>query len=371
MGRGPGVRAVGVEAIQIDFRWKGQRCRERVRLRPTSANLKYCAGWKRRIEEEIAHGTFDYSKHFPDSPRSRRDSSGGEKLGCALHGYCQSLAHSVEPETVREYCGNAAIVAKGLGNPTVAETTRAKIREWVSKQTLSKARIDNLLKPLRGYFGQAVEDGVLTTNPLEGFKVKRVGEVKGDIDPFTPEEIEALGGTALGALWTAWAWTGLRSGEIIGLAWNDVDLKGCRLHVRRAVRLGRTKSPKTKSGERSISLLPAARLAIEGLERQEIGGPVFRNPNTGNGWHEAKALNRAFARACEEAQVRRRYVYQLRHTFATWALSSGENPAWIARQMGHTSAQMLYQHYGRWMPQLDPQAGSRMLAKAVRGQEAA
>lgn len=368
MGRGPGVRAVGPEAIQIDFRWKNQRCRERVRLVPTKANLAYCRGWKRRIEEEIAHGTFVYAKHFPDSHRARRGSS-GLSLGNALFDYCSSLANTVEPETVREYSRDAAIVAEGIGG-TLQSLTRAKVREWVATLTLSKRRIDNLLRPLRGALKQAVEDGLLTTNPLEGFEVRRVGQPKEVIDPFTPAEVAALGATAGGDLWTFWAWTGMRSGEVIAARWDDVDRLCKTLHVRRAVRLGREKTPKSVSGNRVVSLLGPARDVLLRRERKESGF-IFTNPNTGEFWHEAKALNRAFARACKEAKVRRRYVYQLRHTFATWALSSGENPAWIAKQMGHSDTSMLYRHYGKWMPQLDPKAGSRMLAKAGRGQRAA
>ncbi|AJI95045.1 phage integrase family protein [Yersinia ruckeri] len=38
-----------------------------------------------------------------------------------------------------------------------------------------------------------------------------------------------------------------------------------------------------------------------------------------------------------------------RHTFACWALSSGANPNFVANQMGHTSSQMVYSVYGKWM----------------------
>lgn len=40
-------------------------------------------------------------------------------------------------------------------------------------------------------------------------------------------------------------------------------------------------------------------------------------------------------RALRKAGVRYRYPYQMRHTFASQALSAGENAMWVARQMGH------------------------------------
>ncbi len=372
MGRGPGVRVVGPEGVQLDFRWKGKRHRLRVRLAPSKANIEYCKRWKRRIEDEIALGKFVWEEHFPNHPNPCLEA--GARLRDALLAYIQSLHGQVQPETIREYERDAEIVAKGLHNTPIAKLDRAKLRQWVGAQRLSKSRLDNLLRPLRGTLKQAVEDGTLATNPLEGFEVRRVAGLEEKIDPFTPNEIQALAGTDLGYLWEFWAWTGLRSGEIIGLEWGDVAPGRESIAVRRAVRLGRTKTPKSAAGTRVVHLLQPARRALANL-KQETSGSVFRNPNTGGGWHEAKALNRAFARACRKAKVRRRYVYQLRHTFATWALSSGENPAWIAKQMGHTDTTMLYEHYGKWMPQMDPKAGSRMLeaasSKARRGHRAA
>jgi integrase len=291
--------------------------------------------------------------------------------------YCSSLANSVEPETLRDYERDAEIVARWFDKDrSLGSLTRKDIRQAVSKQTLSRQRISNLLRPLRGALEQAIEDGAISENPLLGFKVRRVQASRDEvIDPFNPEEIAALGATECGALWTFWAWSGPRSGEIIGLRWGDVDTDCKSVEIRRAIRLGREKSPKTEAGRRVLELLQPAREAIARLRRGTPDDPVFTNPNTGEGWHEAKALNRAFARACRKAKVRRRYVYQLRHTFATWALSSGENPAWIAKKMGHSDTAMLYRHYGKWMPQMDPKAGSRMLeaakSKAARGPRAA
>jgi integrase len=378
MGRGPGVRATGHKSIQIDFRYQGIRCRERLRLAPTAQNLKYAARLKATIEHEIATGTFDYARHFPESRRGRllRHGPGGT-VSSALRAYVDSLAKSVEPETLRDYGRDAEIVARWFDKGrTLSSITRKDIRQAVAKQALSRTRISNLLRPLRGALEQALEDEAIDSNPLEGFKLRRAGSgAKQEVDPFTPEEVEALRATELGRLWTFWAWTGLRSGEIAGLQWGDVDDQLGSATVRRAVRRGRTKGPKTDAGRRVIQLLPAAAEALGRRADRTDEEAVFLNPHTGSGWHEAKALNRAFARACRKAKVRRRYVYQLRHTFATWALSAGENPAWIAKQMGHKSVQVIFDHYAKWMGELDKKAGSRMVgaveSKATRGPRAA
>jgi integrase len=371
MGRGAGVRAVGPEAVQVDFRWKGERCRERLRLKPTPANLKWAAGLKARIEHEIATGQFVYAHHFPDSPRAAQ--SAGARLSHALAGYINGIAKAVQPETVREYRQHADTLVEGIGDPHLSNLTRAQVRNWVASSPLSKKRIDNILIPLRGCLSQGIEDGLLSKNVLDGFTVERNGMGRrAEIDPFTPDEIEALGQASNGDLWTFWAWTGLRSGEVIGLRWGDVDRDGAAVRVQRAVRLGREKAPKTQAGTRSLALLLPARECIESRRiREPAGGdPVWTNPNTGSDWHEAKALARAFRKACSEANVRYRYVYQLRHSFASRALSSGENPLWVAKYMGHTNVAQIFRHYGKWIPASDPLAGSRMLPSPPKSKAA-
>lgn len=368
MGRGPGVRSTSATSIQIDFVYQGIRCRERLRLAPTPKNIKYAQRLKATIDHEIATRTFDYGKHFPGSPRARKFAgSAGLSLKTAVATYLASIKAEIEPETLEEYEHDAAICIAGLGDDPLGTYSRARLRAWVSSLLLSKKRIDNLLIPLRGTFKQALEDEAIDNNPLEAFKVKRVRREKDFIDPFTRKEIEALAKTDLGYLWEFWAWTGLRSGEIIGLRESDLERNASSIAVRRAVRVGREKRPKTERGNRVLHLLRPAREALKRKPRSAVelntpgNDPLFRNPNTGERWHEDRALARAFRNACKAAGVRYRYPYQLRHTFASWALSSGENPLWVATQMGHADVTMIFKVYGKYMPSMNPDAGRKML----------
>lgn len=369
MGRGPGVRWVGPDSLQIDFRWRGRRCRERLRLAQTKENERFAKRLKAVIEHEIATGTFDYAKHFPKSKRARV--SVGVPLKQSVLAYVDSLSGELEPETLKKYRLDAATVAGWFPGESLQSLTRAKVRDAIAELPLSKKRILNLLTPLRGAIGQAVDDGDLPHNPLAKLRIRRTRRPDDERpDPFTPDEVAALGTVEHGQLWTAWAWTGLRPGEVIGLQAGDVDLTGGSVHIRRAVRVGRTKSPKTQSGERSVHLLPAARQALAFVSKLAPTEPVFRNPNTGARWHEDRALARAFRKSCAAAGVRYRPPKHLRHTYASWALSSGENPLWVAEQMGHEDTTMIFKVYAEWIPQVDLQAGSRMASKAGRGHAA-
>ncbi len=51
----------------------------------------------------------------------------------------------------------------------------------------------------------------------------------------------------------------------------------------------------------------------------------------------------------ERAGIRHRSPYHSRHTYACWLLSAGANPSFIASQMGHENAQMVYMIYSKWI----------------------
>jgi len=47
----------------------------------------------------------------------------------------------------------------------------------------------------------------------------------------------------------------------------------------------------------------------------------------------------------KRAGIRRCNPYHTRHTFACWFLPAAANPSFIANQMGHDNAQMVYEIY--------------------------
>lgn len=54
--------------------------------------------------------------------------------------------------------------------------------------------------------------------------------------------------------------TGLRRGELLGIAWRDLDIDGARLHIRQTIVTinfqGEFSTPKTKKSRRSVALGP-------------------------------------------------------------------------------------------------------------------
>lgn len=69
----------------------------------------------------------------------------------------------------------------------------------------------------------------------------------------------------------------------------------------------------------------------------------------GGGWYSPGSFGSTWNRMLKRASIHHRRSYESRHTFACWAISTGVNPSFIAAQMGHASAQMVYQVYGKCM----------------------
>jgi integrase len=122
--------------------------------------------------------------------------------------------------------------------------------------------------------------------------------------------------------------------------------------------------PKTRAGARDVKLLPPALAAIKDQKQHSFlhpSGRVFLNPRTGEPWVGDQPIRKTlWTHALKRAGVRYRRPYQTRHTFASMALSSGEHPMWVAKQMGHADWTMIARIYGRWLPDADPDAGAKM-----------
>ena len=122
--------------------------------------------------------------------------------------------------------------------------------------------------------------------------------------------------------------------------------------IDRAFVAKKLKKTKTRAGMRPITLLPAARQALDAqrAHTQSTGAHVFLNPRVDAPWAGVSTRS-TWASACKLAKVLYRNPYQLRHTFASQLLSQGENPALISRMLDHKTTEMVFRHYGRWVNQ--------------------
>ncbi|HBP6841012.1 TPA: site-specific integrase [Pseudomonas aeruginosa] len=377
MGRdGRGVRAVSDSSIEITFMYRGVRCRERISLKPTATNLKRAEQHKAAVEHAIAAGTFDYSVTFPGSPRAAKfaPERSQETLAGYLPRWLESKQKHISSSTsdgYRKIIKHRLVPA--LGSVMVVDAKRKAIKDWLDQLEVSNKTLSNIQSCLRSALNDAVEEELIDSNPLAGWTYSRKGEVKeDDVDPFSPEEQQAilssLDGQGRNLVQFAF-WTGMRTSELVGLEWGDIDWLRGEVRVTRAMTQaakGKAEVTKTTSGRRSIKLLGPA---LEALKAQKeftylANQEVFQNPRTGERWAGDGPIRKTlWVYALKKAGVRYRRPYQTRHTYASMMLSAGEHPMWVAQQMGHSDWTMIARIYGRWMPTADSMAGARAVEK--------
>lgn len=364
-----GVRAASASTIEIDFYYQGVRCRERLKLEPTPANLKKAARHRAAVIDAIESGGFDYQVTFPRSKNARKFLR-GDRLDHYLRAWLAAKQPTLKASTYRDYRKTIeGQLIPAFGHLLLAELRRSHVRDWAAGLACGNKRISNLVSPLRAALSDAMHDELIPANPLAGWHYRKQEDPrqKDELDPFTADEqaaiLEALPAEGRPLVQFAF-WTGLRTSELVALEWGDIDSHQQRLHVSRAITQaakGQAEGPKTTAGARTIDLLPRA---IEALTTQKAlsylhpSGRVFLNPRTGEPWTGDQAIRKTlWAHALKRAGVRYRRPYQTRHTYASMMVSAGEPLAWVSRQMGHTSVVTTARIYANWIPSTQQQAG--------------
>lgn len=188
---------------------------------------------------------------------------------------------------------------------------------------------------------------------------------------WTPAELRAfLASVAeddLYPLFRLAAMSGMRRGEVCGLAWPEVDLEAGIVAVRRQLvtvdhEPRFEELPKTDHGRRTIELdaetitvLRAhraaqleARLAVGDGYRTDLD-LVFAQPD-GSPLHP-EAVAKVFARRVARTDLPRLRFHDLRHTHCSHLIAAGQDPKVISQRLGHHSVSFTYDKYGHLMPE--------------------
>jgi integrase len=345
MGRKPGA---GVEAlattIRVSFQYQGRRVRETLGIKPTPGNLKAAARLVHDVKEQIRRGTFDYATAFPGSKHAQC------ACGATFNEYAEKwlALHQVEHSTRSVYESYLRVWSTAFGNRPINTITVEDIKRVVAERVesgVSAKGINNNLDPLRGVLAFAVESGALSSNPAES--VKRLKVQKAEPDPFTKDEMESIlawmgrhAPSEVCAWYTVAFTTGLRPSEQCAL--RPEDIVGGKLKIERAFVRGKMKGTKTRR-VRYVDLSSRAVQGLNGLTWGSLHTEVSL-------W----AMHRQYWVTCLVALgIRHRSPYHTRHTYATVALMSGVNPAYISRQLGHSTMALLLSTYSRWIDDAD------------------
>ena len=199
---------------------------------------------------------------------------------------------TLKPSSWLSYEGSLRIhILPELGKYRLDEITKPMMKQLVVKMVeegLAKDSIRLYLTSLGVLYNQAIDNKVVSENSTKGLgKFYRQAKRK-----HYPLFLCALH-------------TGMRSGELAGIQWTDIDWNGKFIEVRRAInRFGEVSTVKTRN----------------------------------------------FKKVLKKAGLRSIRFHDLRHTFASQLLSNGTNILYVSQQLGHSNPGITMKIYAKWIP---------------------
>ncbi len=265
----------------------------------------------------------------------------------------------------RRHCNN--YIKPRLGDKRITSVTTAdvqkmynalrengRLKEHYEKGfALSDSVIRSIHMTLHEALDAAVQAHVIVKNPTEGTVIPKVNYAPKQI--LTEEQLQKfLDVVKQDPVWSDFFYTelttGMRKGEICGLRWQDFDERTGQLHIRRSVtnrkgggvKVGETK---TEKGTRTIQLPPSTIEILKARKKKSYSDWIFHNPTVPElPLSPETAYNRlkTLLRYAELPSIR---FHDLRHTFATHALTSGVDAKTLSGILGHTNASFTLDTY--------------------------
>ncbi len=310
-----------------------------------------------------------------------------------------------ERSTVDQYRQHVALhIAPRIGRERLANLTTPRINKFRDDLLagMSRAMAKKVLTTFKSLLRDAKRRGNVAQNVALDVQIKAdkrgKKKLKVGVDIPTTEEIKRIISVAsddVRPLLLVAIFAGLRSSELRGLTWADVDLKAGEIHVRQRVdRYNVVGKPKSESGNRAVPIGPMVVNALRGWKLRCPKGDhnlVFPN-GVGNFENHSNLVQRVLCplqiaagvtipvkdangkqKRDEEGrpmvEAKYRGLHALRHFYASWCINRKadgglELPAKVVQErLGHSSILMTADIYAHLFPRTD---SGKELAEAER-----
>ena len=298
----------------------------------------------------------------------QKDFLGNVKSGTAVN-YEMTLRVHVIPAL-------GAIRLTSLKTPAIQRLYNQKLAEGLSPKS-----IKNIHGCLHKALDIAVRIGYIQKNPSSACILPRVTQT--EIHPLdTPELItllESIKGHEYEALIKVAIFTGMRSGELLGLTWDCVDFEHGMIRITRQLVQPRRKGESfcfgTLKNDKPRTLTPAPFVMnvlrehrAEQLDQKKKAGIVWDDSGFPNlvftypdGRHLSQpAVWKILQKILTEAGLEAHRFHDLRHTYVVNAFRAGDDVKTVQQNAGHYSAAFTLDRYAHVTETMRLESANRM-----------
>ena len=273
---------------------------------------------------------------------------------------------TVRPNTIRNYRDRYKINI----DPVIGKMRLKDVKPFHCQQVMNRMAEDGYTTTtiyqariaLFNLLDYAVQNDVIIKNPCNKTVKANIGKAATKREALTIEQqrkfLKGIKGNAYENQYSFLLQTGLRTGELVGLRWSDIDFEKKVLHVnqtmeyRYSVGEWRVGPPKSQSGYRSVPLTDEA---IEILRRQKMKNAMIKVIPIE--WRDSIFLSRKgspvknstydtmLRKLCEKNGLPNFSMHVLRHTFATRCIEAGMKPKTLQTILGHSNISITMNRY--------------------------
>lgn len=344
----------------------------------------YSAGYAasgKRIRKTIFGNTKDeVAKKLTKVQATRLDGTFVEPSRTRLSVFLERWVEDAARPTIRSttYASYKGIIKNHI-NPRIGGTTLAVLNPIHIQQLYGDMERDEVgprvrqltHAVLRCALKQALRWGLIARNPCDAVDPPRVP--KHEISPLTNEQVlqflESAKEDRLYAVFVVAIGTGMRLGEIFGLRWPDVDLKGRSITVRNTLIEVNGKlslaEPKTPKSRRRVDIPLFVVEALTAHRAQSVREGFASKPwvfcnSTGGPLRRTHFQTNHFKPLLTAAEIPEIRFHDLRHTSATLLLAAGVHPKVVQERLGHSQIGITLDIYSHVVPTMQLEAAGKL-----------
>jgi integrase len=267
--------------------------------------------------------------------------------------YLEFKEHELKLSTFDKYQGIVKSRFEAFNDLPINEIKPSDVKRWLySINDVGNKSKRHYLGVLSGIFQEALFDEVIEKNPCKIIKLPKYDTPK--INPFTSDEVSLIMSSCEENNFKYYVaiafYTGMRSGEIIGLKKTDIDFKNKLINVQRSRNYYGETTPKTKYSIRQIPVLDLLMPYLVELYSKNDHEYLFVTYQNKPYIDTHVFVNDYWRPLLISLNMPYRRPYNTRHTFASNMLHNNlVTPVQLAQLLGHANTEMVYNVYVNYL----------------------